>query len=39
MIGHGNPLAFALRSAGASDNGWAVNTEYEHDWLIKNGYV
>lgn len=30
---------FALRSAGASDNGWAVNTEYEHDWLIKNGYV
>ncbi|RLV19007.1 peptidoglycan amidohydrolase family protein [Streptococcus iniae] len=29
---------FALRSAGASDNGWAVNTEYMHDWLIKNGY-
>ncbi|MFS1663359.1 peptidoglycan amidohydrolase family protein [Streptococcus sp. zg-JUN1979] len=29
---------FALRSGGASDNGWAVNTEYEHDWLTKNGY-
>jgi gametolysin len=29
---------FALRSAGASDHGWAVNTEYMHDWLIKNGY-
>lgn len=31
-------IYYALRSAGASDNGWAVNTEYEHDWLIKNGY-
>lgn len=30
---------YALRSAGASNNGWAVNTEFEHDWLIKNGYV
>lgn len=30
---------FALRSAGASDNGWAVNTEAQHDWLIKNGYT
>lgn len=30
---------FALRSAGASNNGWAVNTEAEHDWLVKNGYV
>lgn len=29
---------YALRSAGASSAGWAVNTEYEHDWLIKNGY-
>ena len=28
----------ALRSAGARSAGWAVNTEYEHDWLIKNGY-
>ncbi|WP_258306037.1 peptidoglycan amidohydrolase family protein [Streptococcus agalactiae] len=31
-------IYYALRSAGASNNGWAVNTEYEHDWLIKNGY-
>lgn len=30
---------FALRSAGASDHGWAVNTEYMHDWLTKNGYT
>lgn len=30
---------FALRSAGASNNGWAVNTESEHDWLVKNGYT
>lgn len=29
---------YSLRSAGASSAGWAVNTEYEHDWLIKNGY-
>lgn len=29
---------YALRSAGASSAGWAVNTEYEHNWLIKNGY-
>lgn len=29
---------YALRSAGASSAGWAVNTEYEHEWLIKNGY-
>lgn len=29
---------YALRSAGASSAGWAVNTEYEHDWLVKNGY-
>lgn len=29
---------YALRSAGATDNGWAINTEYEHDWLKKNGY-
>lgn len=29
---------YALRSAGASSASWAVNTEYEHDWLIKNGY-
>ncbi|MFM0590268.1 peptidoglycan amidohydrolase family protein [Streptococcus suis] len=30
---------FALMSAGAISAGWAVNTEYEHDWLIKNGYT
>ena len=29
---------YALMSAGASSAGWAVNTEYMHDWLIKNGY-
>ena len=29
---------FALMSAGAISAGWAVNTEYEHDWLIKNGF-
>ncbi|MFM0712567.1 peptidoglycan amidohydrolase family protein [Streptococcus suis] len=29
---------FALRSAGAISAGWAVNTEYMHDWLIKNGF-
>ena len=29
---------YALRSAGATSAGWAVNTEYEHDWLKKNGY-
>ncbi|CYY87252.1 peptidoglycan amidohydrolase family protein [Streptococcus suis] len=29
---------FALMSAGAISAGWAVNTEYMHDWLIKNGY-
>ena len=29
---------YALRSAGATSAGWAVNTEYEHDWLVKNGY-
>lgn len=29
---------YALMSAGAASAGWAVNTEYEHDWLIKNGY-
>lgn len=31
-------MYYSLRSAGASSAGWAVNTEYEHDWLIKNGY-
>ena len=30
---------YALMSAGAITAGWAVNTEYQHDWLIKNGYV
>lgn len=29
---------YALRSAGAVSAGWAVNTEYMHDWLVKNGY-
>lgn len=29
---------FALMSAGAISAGWAVNTEYMHDWLIKNEF-
>jgi len=29
---------YALRSAGAVSAGWVVNTEYEHQWLINNGY-
>ncbi|HEM4249624.1 TPA: glucosaminidase domain-containing protein [Streptococcus suis] len=29
---------FALMSAGAISAGWAVNTEYMHDWLIKIGF-
>ncbi|WP_105154111.1 peptidoglycan amidohydrolase family protein [Streptococcus suis] len=29
---------FALMSVGAVSAGWAVNTEYMHDWLIKNGF-
>lgn len=31
-------MYYSLRSAGASSAGWAVNTEYMHDWLKKNGY-
>ena len=31
-------IYFALMSAGAISAGWAVNTEYEHDWLTKNGF-
>lgn len=30
---------YALMAGGAISAGWAVNTEYEHDWLIRNGYV
>ena len=30
---------YALRSAGASSAGWAVNTESAHNWLIANGYA
>lgn len=29
---------YALLSAGAISAGWTVNTEYEHDWLLKNGF-
>ncbi|MBV1943661.1 glucosaminidase domain-containing protein [Streptococcus parasuis] len=29
---------YALMAGGASSAGWAVNTEYEHDWLLKNGF-
>lgn len=31
-------IYFALMSAGAVTAGWAVNTEYMHDWLVKNGF-
>ena len=31
-------MYYALRSGGAVSAGWAVNTEYMHDWLIKNGF-
>ena len=31
-------MYYSLRSAGASSAGWAENTEYMHDWLVKNGY-
>ncbi|NQL48923.1 glucosaminidase domain-containing protein [Streptococcus suis] len=30
---------YALMAGGAISAGWAVNTEYMHDWLIRNGYV
>ncbi|HEM5121716.1 TPA: glucosaminidase domain-containing protein [Streptococcus suis] len=30
---------YALMSGGAISAGWAVDTEYMHDWLIRNGYV
>ena len=29
---------YALMAGGAISAGWAVNTEYEHDWLLKNGF-
>lgn len=28
----------ALLEGGASSAGWVVNTDYMHDWLIKNGF-
>ncbi len=31
-------IYYALLSGGAVSAGWAVNTEYEHNWLINNGY-
>jgi hypothetical protein len=31
-------IYYALRSGGAASAGWAVNTEYEHQWLIDNGF-
>ncbi|HEM4165687.1 TPA: glucosaminidase domain-containing protein [Streptococcus suis] len=30
---------YALMAGGAISAGWAVDTEYMHDWLIRNGYV
>lgn len=32
-------IYYALRDGGASSAGWAVNTEYEHQWLMDNGYT
>lgn len=29
---------YALMAGGAISAGWAVNTEYEHDWLTKNNF-
>ncbi|HFI0021336.1 TPA: peptidoglycan amidohydrolase family protein [Streptococcus suis] len=29
---------YALMAVGAISAGWAVNTEYEHDWLLKNAF-
>lgn len=29
---------YALMAGGAISAGWAVNTEYEHDWLLKNAF-
>lgn len=31
-------IYYALRSGGAVSAGWAVNTEYEHQWLLDNGF-
>ena len=31
-------IYYALLSAGAIPPGWVINTEYEHDWLLKNGF-
>lgn len=30
---------YALREAGVASAGWVVNTEYEHQWLMDNGYT
>ncbi|HFU4089738.1 TPA: peptidoglycan amidohydrolase family protein [Streptococcus suis] len=30
---------YALMAGGAISAGWAVNTEYEHDWLLKNAFT
>ena len=30
---------YALIAGGVISAGWAVNTEYEHDWLLKNGFT
>ena len=32
-------IYYALMSAGAIPPGWVINTEYEHDWLLKNGFT
>ena len=31
-------IYYALRDAGADDNGYAVNTDSMHDWLLKNDF-
>lgn len=32
-------IYYAFMEAGAVSAGWAVNTEYEHQWLMDNGYT
>ncbi len=31
-------IYYALRSGGASSNGWTIDTEREHSWLLQNGF-
>ncbi len=31
-------IYYALRSGGAKSNGWTIDTEREHSWLLQNGF-